>query len=165
MPHITVDYSDVLTDTFDRRGFGQALHPLVARAVDGSVTACKTRFRRADECVIADGETDIAMVHVEVALLSGRTPEVKGELSRSVLRLLRGYVEPTPGHALHASVDVSELDRGCYSSRKYSHQDGHQDGHRAQRHDGHRDHNQGRDHGHHPDHGHHHGQDQETATA
>ncbi|AXK32833.1 isomerase [Streptomyces armeniacus] len=116
MPHITVDYSDVLTDTFDRRGFGRALHPLVAKAVDGSVAACKTRFRRAEECVIADGETDIAMVHVEVALLSGRTPEVKGELSRSVLQLLRGYVGPTPGHALHASVDVSELDRGCYSS-------------------------------------------------
>ncbi|MGW7350334.1 5-carboxymethyl-2-hydroxymuconate Delta-isomerase [Streptomyces phytohabitans] len=118
MPHITVDYSDVLSESFDRRGFGRALHPLVAQAVDGSVSACKTRFRRADECVIADGETGIAMVHVEIALLSGRTPDVKGELSRSVLQLLRGFVGPVPGHTLHASVDVSELDRGCYSSHQ-----------------------------------------------
>ena len=40
----------------------------VAKAVDGSVDACKTRFRRADECVIADGDTDIALVHVAAGI-------------------------------------------------------------------------------------------------
>ncbi|OEV02429.1 5-carboxymethyl-2-hydroxymuconate Delta-isomerase [Streptomyces oceani] len=116
MPHITVDYSDVLADTFDRRGFGRALHPLIAQTVEGTPHTCKTQFRRADECVIADGESDIAMVHVQVALLSGRTPEIKEGLSRAVLQLLRSYVGTAPGRALHTSVDVTDLDRGCYSS-------------------------------------------------
>jgi 5-carboxymethyl-2-hydroxymuconate isomerase len=117
MPHITVDYSDSLADTFDRRGFGLALHPLLARKVEGTVAGCKTRFRRIEECVIADGEDDgVAMLHIEVALLSGRTPEVKAELSRAVLGLARDYVKPTPGLALHTSVGVSDLARASYAT-------------------------------------------------
>lgn len=118
MPHITVDYSDTLSDSFDRRGFGLALHPLLARTVEGTVTGCKTRFRTIDDCVIADGSDDIAMVHIEVGLLSGRTREAKAELSRQVLGLVRDYVKPVPGLALHTSVDVSDLDRGCYASHR-----------------------------------------------
>ncbi|MGW8376475.1 isomerase [Streptomyces sp. ODS28] len=116
MPHITVDYSDAVADTFDRRGFGLALHPLVARTIEGTVAGCKTRFRRLDECVIADGAEDIAMVHIQVALMQGRTPEVKAELSRGVLDLARAHIKPTPGFALHTSVDISDLARGCYTS-------------------------------------------------
>jgi len=118
MPHITVDYSDTLAENFDRRGFGLALHPLLARTVEGTTTGCKTRFRRIDDCVIADGSEDIAMVHIEVALLSGRTREAKAELSRQVLGLVRDFVKPAPGLALHASVDVSDLDRVCYASSR-----------------------------------------------
>ncbi|GAB2822020.1 5-carboxymethyl-2-hydroxymuconate Delta-isomerase [Streptomyces daliensis] len=124
MPHITVDYSDTLADTFDRRGFGLALHPLVARTIEGTVAGCKTRFRRIDECVLADGADDIAMVHIEVSLLSGRTPEVKAELSRAVLGLARDHIKPTPGFALHTSVDVSDLARGSYVSHVSHHDQG-----------------------------------------
>ncbi len=116
MPHITVDYSDVLAETFDRRGFGLALHPLLARTVKGSVAGCKTRFRQIEECVIADGGQEAAMLHVEVALLSGRTPEAKAELSRAVLGLARDHVKPMPGITLHTSVDVCDLARGSYAS-------------------------------------------------
>lgn len=116
MPHITVDYSDALADTFDRRGFGLALHPLLARTVEGSVAGCKTRFRQIEECVIADGSDEVAMLHVKVALLSGRTPEKKAELSRAVLGLARDHVKPKPGLTVHTSVDVCDLARGSYAS-------------------------------------------------
>lgn len=116
MPHITVDYSDALADTFDRRGFGLALHPLVARTIEGTVAGCKTRFRRVEECVISDGAEDIAMVHIQVALMQGRTPDVKAELSRGVLALARDHIKPTPGFTLHTSVDISDIARGCYTS-------------------------------------------------
>lgn len=118
MPHIIVDYSDALAHTFDRRGFGRALHPLLARTVEGSVAGCKTRFRQIEECLIADGEAadEVAMLHVEVALLSGRTPEAKAELSRAVLGLARDHVKPTPGLTVHTSVDVCDVARGSYAS-------------------------------------------------
>ncbi|NLU70204.1 isomerase [Streptomyces sp. HNM0574] len=119
MPHITVDYSDSLAEHFDRRGFGLALHPLVARTVEGSVAGCRTRFRQVDEHVIADGSDDVAMVHAEVSLLSGRTPEVKAELSRAVLSLVRDYVKPASGITVHFSVDIRDTARGCYTSHSH----------------------------------------------
>ncbi|MCZ4121709.1 5-carboxymethyl-2-hydroxymuconate Delta-isomerase [Streptomyces sp. H39-S7] len=118
MPHIAVDYSATLTDTFDRQGFAQALHPLVAKIADAQVSGCKTRFRPLDEIVISDGGTDEAMIHIQVALLDGRTPETKLELSTAVLALAREHTTGTPGLTVHTSVEIRDLGRASY--QRYS---------------------------------------------
>ncbi|WKX69233.1 5-carboxymethyl-2-hydroxymuconate Delta-isomerase [Streptomyces sp. XD-27] len=117
MPHIVVDYSDPLSAAFDRRAFGLALHPLVADLLEAPIDTCKTRFRRIEEAFIADGSPDQAMVHIELAILSGRTPEAKRELSRAVLDLARNHVPVPAGATLTLTVDVTELDRECYSKQ------------------------------------------------
>ncbi|MEV6245092.1 isomerase [Streptomyces sp. NPDC051742] len=104
MPQITVDYSAPL----DRRGFALALHPLVAETVDTTVDACKTRFREIEELVVADGAADDVIVHVEIALLFGRTDDVKARLSKAVLALLPEYLKATEGVRL--SVEVRDLE-------------------------------------------------------
>ncbi|MEU3460029.1 5-carboxymethyl-2-hydroxymuconate Delta-isomerase [Streptomyces sp. NPDC006733] len=114
MPHIAVDYSATLTDTFDRQGFAQALHPLVAKIADAQVSGCKTRFRPLDEIVISDGGPGEAMIHIQVALLDGRTPETKQELSSGVLALAREHTAETPGLTVHTSVEIRDLDRASY---------------------------------------------------
>ena len=109
MPHITVDYTDTLTEAFDRQAFALELHPLVADIATTKVEACKTRFRRVDEAVIADGALGHALIHIELALLAGRTPETKSELTAAVLDLARRYTAATPGLSVSTSVDVSDL--------------------------------------------------------
>ncbi|WP_405486205.1 5-carboxymethyl-2-hydroxymuconate Delta-isomerase [Streptomyces sp. NBC_00096] len=116
MPQITVDYSANLTDTFDRRGFALALHALTATVANATVENCKTRFRCLEEVYVADGAPGSALVHVQLALLTGRTEAVKAELSEAVLELLRTYTArgadasgPVPVPVVHASVDVNEL--------------------------------------------------------
>ncbi|MEU7298019.1 isomerase [Streptomyces exfoliatus] len=104
MPQITVDYSAPL----DRRGFALALHPLVVETVDTTIDACKTRFREIEELVVGDGSTDDVIVHVEIALLFGRTDEVKARLSKAVLDLLPTYLKATEGVRL--SVEVRDLE-------------------------------------------------------
>ncbi|MFD3530843.1 5-carboxymethyl-2-hydroxymuconate Delta-isomerase [Streptomyces sp. NPDC058664] len=104
MPQITVDYSAPL----DRRGFALALHPLVVETVDTELGSCKTRFREVEELVVGDGSTDDVIVHVEIALLFGRTDEVKARLSKAVLDLLPAYVKATEGVRL--SVEVRDLE-------------------------------------------------------
>ncbi|WP_017238920.1 5-carboxymethyl-2-hydroxymuconate Delta-isomerase [Streptomyces sp. SS] len=104
MPQITVDYSAPL----DRRGFALALHPLVAETVDTTVEACKTRFREVEELVVADGATDDVLVHVEIALLPGRTDEVKAKLAEAVLDLLPDYLKATDGVRL--TTEIRDLD-------------------------------------------------------
>jgi 5-carboxymethyl-2-hydroxymuconate isomerase len=109
MPHITVDYSESLTEAFDRPGFARELHPLTADIAKTAVGNCKTRFRRVDETFVADGAHESAVIHVQIALLPGRSDEVKSELTHAVLALLRTRVASVPDLTLYASVDVSEL--------------------------------------------------------
>ncbi|MEU7388203.1 5-carboxymethyl-2-hydroxymuconate Delta-isomerase [Streptomyces tanashiensis] len=104
MPQITVDYSAPL----DRRGFARALHPLVVETVDTTLDACKTRFREVEELVVGDGAADDVVVHVEIALLSGRTDEVKARLADAVLDLLPAHLKSTEGVRL--SVEIRDLE-------------------------------------------------------
>ncbi|MFF8834776.1 5-carboxymethyl-2-hydroxymuconate Delta-isomerase [Streptomyces sp. NPDC015130] len=104
MPQITVDYSAPL----DRRGFALALHPIVVETVDAQLDACKTRFREVEELVVGDGATDDVIVHVEIALLLGRTDAAKAKLSQAVLDLLPRYLKATENVRL--SVEVRDLE-------------------------------------------------------
>ncbi|WLQ33444.1 5-carboxymethyl-2-hydroxymuconate Delta-isomerase [Streptomyces castrisilvae] len=110
MPQITVDYSAELADAFDRPAFALALHPLIAETVNTKAAACKTRFRRTEETVVADAPEGDALVHVDISLLPGRTPEIKARLTESVLELLAGHLRTARGTALHLSVEARDLD-------------------------------------------------------
>ncbi|MYY02333.1 MULTISPECIES: hypothetical protein [unclassified Streptomyces] len=110
MPQITVDYSAELADAFDRPAFALALHPLIAETVNTRTAACKTRFRRTEETVVADAPDGDALVHVDISLLPGRTPEIKARLTESVLELLAGHLRTARGTALHLSVEARDLD-------------------------------------------------------
>ncbi|MGP3943866.1 MULTISPECIES: 5-carboxymethyl-2-hydroxymuconate Delta-isomerase [Streptomyces] len=121
MPHIVVEYSDTLTDAFDRPGFGAALHPVVAKTVDTAVAGCKTRFRRIEEAHLADGAPDLAMIHIEVSILSGRDTGTKRELSAAVLEVARAHVSPVPGLTVQTTVDIRDLDRDCYEKHEAVH--------------------------------------------
>ncbi|WP_405781304.1 5-carboxymethyl-2-hydroxymuconate Delta-isomerase [Streptomyces sp. NBC_00859] len=112
MPQITVEYSESLEDAFDRRGFALGLHPVVVETVAAGLPACKTRFVRTAEFVAGDGTADDAIVHVEIALLAGRTDEAKARLSEAVLDVVREHLKPT-GSTVHLSAEIRDLD-GSY---------------------------------------------------
>ncbi|MGK7233657.1 5-carboxymethyl-2-hydroxymuconate Delta-isomerase [Streptomyces hygroscopicus] len=116
-----ISSSDTLTDAFDRPGFGAALHPVIAKTVDTAVAGCKTRFRRVEEAHLADGAQDLAMIHIEVSILSGRDAATKRELSAAVLEVARAHVAPVPGLTVHTTVDVRDLDRDCYEKHEVVH--------------------------------------------
>ncbi|TRV72402.1 5-carboxymethyl-2-hydroxymuconate Delta-isomerase [Streptomyces sp. 130] len=110
MPQITVDYSAELAGAFDRPAFALALHPVVAATVDTKTAACKTRFRRAEETVVGDAPAGDALVHVDISLLPGRTPQTKARLTEAVLELLRDHVGTVTGLTPHLSAEVRDLD-------------------------------------------------------
>ncbi|WP_037906316.1 5-carboxymethyl-2-hydroxymuconate Delta-isomerase [Actinacidiphila yeochonensis] len=114
MPHIRVEYDEKVAGVFDRRGFAEGLHGALVEIVGGRAGGCKTRFLPLAETYIADGSDAYSMVHVEIGILHGRTPEARRELGEAVLGLLRKSVGATPGAELQLSVDVRELDRETY---------------------------------------------------
>lgn len=113
MPQITVDYSDTLAESFDRTGFGTALHALVVETAGARTEACKTRFCRADDTVVGDSTSGHAVLHIGIGLLAGRTDEVKAQLTERTLDLVRSHVKPVDGLVLHVSAEIRDLD-GSY---------------------------------------------------
>ncbi|MEW2114776.1 isomerase [Streptomyces sp. NPDC005474] len=110
MPQITVDYSDSLAESFDRRAFALALHEEVVATAKAKPEACKTQFRRTEDATVGADNEGHAIVHVWIGMLTGRTVATKAQLTESVLELVRAHVKPIEGLALHASVEVRELD-------------------------------------------------------
>ncbi|MEV0635805.1 isomerase [Streptomyces sp. NPDC050619] len=116
MPQITVDYSAPLAEGFDRRGFALALHDAVVEIAAAKQEACKTQFRATEDTTVGRDEGGHVVVHVTLGLLAGRTEETKAQLTEAVLELLRKYVKPGEGLALHASAEVRDL---AVSYRKF----------------------------------------------
>ncbi|MEZ0089135.1 5-carboxymethyl-2-hydroxymuconate Delta-isomerase [Streptacidiphilus sp. EB129] len=114
MPQITVEYSAELADAFDRRGFALALHAPAAELLESSPGDFKTRFYAIGESVIGMDAGDGAMIHVDLAILSGRTPETKRELGRLALETAGRYLAPVPGRTVQLTVEVRDLDRANY---------------------------------------------------
>ena len=117
MPQITVEYSAELTDAFDRRGFALALHPPAADLLGSPLDDFKTRFYVSGESVIGKGCGSNAMIHVDFAVLSGRTPETKRELGRVALETAGRHLAPLPGLTVQVTVEVRDLDRVNYHKR------------------------------------------------
>ncbi|WP_353942184.1 5-carboxymethyl-2-hydroxymuconate Delta-isomerase [Streptomyces sp. HUAS MG91] len=115
MPNITVDHSAGLDDRIDRAGLAGAVHQACVDTVAARTAACKTRFRRADETVVGDGTEPADLVHIEIALLAGRTEEAKTALVESVLALLPTHIKNPEG--AHLSVEVRDLEPTYKSAR------------------------------------------------
>jgi 5-carboxymethyl-2-hydroxymuconate isomerase len=114
MPQITVEYSRVLAESFDRRAFAGALHPMAAELIGSKLASFKTRFTAIEEAFIGDGDAAHAMVHVDFRLLSGRDAQVKQALGRAVLELAERFVRPVEGVDIQVTVEVRDLDRPHY---------------------------------------------------
>ncbi|WP_405746129.1 isomerase [Streptomyces sp. NBC_01525] len=111
MPQILVSYDASLDDVLDRRAFARELHAVAAETDDGiTVGGCRTRFQRVEETVVGDDQPGQALVHLEFAILPGRTEVAKRALGAAVLDVLRRHTAVVPpGTVVHASVDVTEL--------------------------------------------------------
>ncbi|MET9565619.1 5-carboxymethyl-2-hydroxymuconate Delta-isomerase [Streptomyces tauricus] len=110
MPQITVDYSASLGDAFDRQGFAVALHAMVVETAAAKPEACKCRFRVVHDIVVGADTAGHELVHVTLALLPGRSAEVKTALTSRTLELVRAHVKPIEDAALHASAEVRDLE-------------------------------------------------------
>jgi 5-carboxymethyl-2-hydroxymuconate isomerase len=109
MPQISVEYSESLTEAFDRRGFALALHPAAAEMIGSAVPAFKTRFRTTGETVIGSGDPGEAMIHVDLAILPGRDAELKARLGELTLAVLADHLKPATGLNTQVTVEIRDL--------------------------------------------------------
>lgn len=59
-----------------------------------------------------------AFAHVRLAILSGRSPEVKRQLSSSLLDVVRDAIPEQPGLDIQLCVEVLDIDREPYAKAR-----------------------------------------------
>ncbi|MBY4726751.1 MULTISPECIES: 5-carboxymethyl-2-hydroxymuconate Delta-isomerase [Burkholderia] len=114
MPHLTLEYSANL-DGFDAGATLRALNAALAASGHFNELDIKSRALRFDAFAVGTSPAPRAFVHAKLAVLSGRTIDVKRELSDQVLAELKRHVVAPPGTHLQLSAEILDLERESYA--------------------------------------------------
>lgn len=115
MPHLTVEYSANLQG-FDPTATLAALNKVLLASSQFEEADVKSRALCRDHFQIGADTGARGFVHAELALLSGRSADIKQALSTMLadtLHLLSG--QWGPALQIQISVEIRDMDRGCYS--------------------------------------------------
>ncbi|SOE00116.1 tautomerase family protein [Caenispirillum bisanense] len=114
MPQIRIEHSTDLAARLDTRSLALGIHRLTVEHVNASVAACKTRVLDVGAPIIGDGAAGRSLLHIEIGLLPGRTPEAKKALSEAVLAAAAAAVGERAPAETHISVEIRDMDGGSY---------------------------------------------------
>lgn len=111
MPHIIVEYSANLEDSFE---IGALIGDLHKAAIDSGaveIAALRTRAERRDVFCIADGDSDNAFVHIMMRLRIGRSEEVRKSLADALLAATDKNLQLAfETHRIAITVEMEEID-------------------------------------------------------
>ncbi|MBA1201450.1 5-carboxymethyl-2-hydroxymuconate Delta-isomerase [Pseudomonas capeferrum] len=117
MPHLNLEYSDNLPDVNVDVLLMRLNHALVGSGQFADELDIKSRAQPVSQYRVGTAPGERSFAHVRLALLSGRSPEVKQRLSNSLLAVLREAVPSKAGVHIQLSVEVQDMDRGSYAKQ------------------------------------------------
>lgn len=115
MPHLHVEYSDNLRELDADRLLLRLNHVLVGSGQFADELDIKSRAVPLASYRVGTGLGERAFAHIKLAILSGRSAEVKGQLSASLLEVLKESIPGAPGVDIQLCVEVLDIDRNAYS--------------------------------------------------
>jgi 5-carboxymethyl-2-hydroxymuconate isomerase len=114
MPHLTLEYTSNLGEINPDRILLALNHTLVASDHFNEMDI-KSRAISLDTWRVGVSTSEHAFVHVKLAILSGRSTQVKNELSNALLRVLRVSCKEFTRHPVQLCVEVQEIERASYA--------------------------------------------------
>jgi 5-carboxymethyl-2-hydroxymuconate isomerase len=115
MPHCILEYSDNIADPVDIRDLFRQLHEVLVGTGQFTLADIKSRAIRHEVYLIADGDPDRVFITMNLAILTGRSDEVKAHMARAVRELLeRSFPRTLADKKCSLTVQVSELHRPSY---------------------------------------------------
>ncbi|MDZ3993471.1 5-carboxymethyl-2-hydroxymuconate Delta-isomerase [Pseudomonas sp. Teo4] len=115
MPHLNLEYSDNLRELNVDTLLLRLNHALVGSGQFADERDIKSRAQAFAHYRVGTGTGERAFAHVRLAILDGRSPEVKSQLSASLLDVLREAILERPGLDLQLCVEVLDIDRAPYA--------------------------------------------------
>ena len=115
MPHLVLEHSANVPDRPDLRRLLLDLHDALAATGLFERKDLKSRAVRHDVFAVADGAEDRPFVALSIAILEGRSDEVKAAISETALDVLvRAFPELVAEGRGAISVEVRDLHRASY---------------------------------------------------
>jgi len=115
MPHLNLEYSDNLPALNVEVLLLRLNHTLVGSGQFADEADIKSRAQAFQQYRVGIAPGERAFAHVRLAILSGRSSEVKQQLSQSLLEVLREAIPEQPGVDLQLCVEVLDIDRDPYA--------------------------------------------------
>ena len=117
MPHLTVEY------TKNIQGIGtttalRALNEVLMASGQFEEADIKSRAVPLETFMVGTLPDPRGFVYAKLAILAGRSPEVKEALSQSLLHAIRDICR-SDGPQVQFCVEVVDIDRGSYSKSAY----------------------------------------------
>jgi 5-carboxymethyl-2-hydroxymuconate isomerase len=115
MPNCILEYSANIPEPPDFQALFHQLHDVFMASGQFALDDIKSRAIRHDVFRIGDGDPRRTFIAMNLAILSGRSDEVKADLSRAVRELLeRAFARTLAETICSLTVHVSELHRPSY---------------------------------------------------
>ena len=120
MPHLTLEYTRNLID-LDPAATLRRLNVTMLASGLFEEADIKSRAVALDhwQVGVAAERREQAFVHVKIALLAGRPPEVRRVLAEAVLAALHPCCGAPAGIALQCCVETREIDRASYAKESF----------------------------------------------
>jgi len=115
MPFLTVEYSANL-DPLDVPALLLRLNQTIVDGGHADELVIKSRAIRFDTFQVGTSTDVRGFLHVKLALMSGRTDEVKKALAEQLMAVVKD-VAPTPG-LVQLAVELSDIDRAGFVSAR-----------------------------------------------
>jgi 5-carboxymethyl-2-hydroxymuconate isomerase len=115
MPHIIIEHSQNAELTQPAAKVLETLHSKLASFPTIEFSGIKSRIIKHEDFRLADGATDAAFVHVQLALMTGRDVALRQEIGRGLMELLPElFRHVRAGSEVRLSVEVREMLRETY---------------------------------------------------
>ncbi|MCV2219044.1 5-carboxymethyl-2-hydroxymuconate Delta-isomerase [Thauera sp. Sel9] len=117
MPHLTIEYTKGVQGVNTSAALRELNEVLVASG-HFEESHIKSRAVLIEDFAIGTALEPRGFVHAKLAILSGRTPEVKEALSSSVLQALQKICRSQGPH-VQLCVEIMDIDRASYSKAEH----------------------------------------------
>lgn len=115
MPHLHLEYTANLPDLAIEKTLLRLNNVLMASGQFGSEFDIKSRAVKVESFQVGTSLSSRGFVAVKLSLLSGRSPQIKKQLSESLLAALQDLGDWPEGVQLQLSVELLDIDRDSYS--------------------------------------------------
>ncbi|MBV6822680.1 5-carboxymethyl-2-hydroxymuconate Delta-isomerase [Pseudomonas sp. PD9R] len=115
MPHLHLEYTANLPELNADVALIRLNNTLVGSGQFGAEFDIKSRAVKVETFKVGTVLAERAFVHVKLALLSGRSSQIKQQLSESLLAVVKDLCEWPVGIEVQLCVEILDIDRESYS--------------------------------------------------